>query len=166
MTRLFEAFEEGLGAIFFSWWRFWEIIVKVLEGDEGEVMGVKFVDLCLERRIKIIRYVMYSERQNISLRTRYDSWEGGMMRSSKGFESGQQLFSRVCVCVLFASGFCCLVFQKRIPSFWQLQRTIVVHWVYKVDHRRDGCSSLWGFLKQWLGEVDVLYSCLLSCQME
>jgi len=33
---------------------------------------------------------------------------GGIMRSSRGLESSQQLFSRVCVCVLFVSRFCCL----------------------------------------------------------
>jgi hypothetical protein len=33
--------------------------VKVLEGDEGEVVGVRFVDLCLEGSTKIIRYAMY-----------------------------------------------------------------------------------------------------------
>jgi hypothetical protein len=35
-----------------------------------------------------------------------------MMRSSRGFESDQQLFSKVCVWVLFISGFCCFTFQE------------------------------------------------------
>jgi hypothetical protein len=70
---------------------------------------------------------MYLERQSIYLRTGYDGWERGMTRSSKGLENGQQLFSRICVCVLFISKFYCLAFQKRIPWFWELQRIIVVH---------------------------------------
>ncbi len=36
--------------------------MEVLEGNEGEVVGVKFVDLCLKGSTKIIRCVMYSER--------------------------------------------------------------------------------------------------------
>ncbi len=47
----------------------------------------------------------------------FDGWGGGMMKSSKGFESGQQLFSKVCVWVLFIFGFCCLAFQERVPWF-------------------------------------------------
>jgi hypothetical protein len=39
------------------------------------------------------------------------------MISSKGLESGQQLFSKVCVWVLFLSGFCYLAFQERTPWF-------------------------------------------------
>jgi hypothetical protein len=40
------------------------------------------------------------------------------MRSSKGLESSQQLFSIIYVCVLFVSGFCCLVFFKsEYPDF-------------------------------------------------
>jgi hypothetical protein len=48
------------------------MIVEVLEGDEGKIVGVKFVDLCLERNTKTIRYAMYLERQSIYLRTGYD----------------------------------------------------------------------------------------------
>jgi hypothetical protein len=113
-----------------------------LEGNEGKIVGVRFVDLCLEGSTKTIHCAMYLERQNIYFRTKYDGWKGGMMRSSRSFESGQQLFSRVYVCVLFVSEFCCLAFQKRIPWFWELQKIITIHWVYKVDHKRDGCSSL------------------------
>jgi len=100
---LFEASEERLERVFLEiifLWRFWEIIVEVLEGDEREVVGVRFVDICFERSTKIIRYAMYLERQSIYIRTRYDGWKGGMMTSSRGLESGQQLFSRVCVCIL------------------------------------------------------------------
>ncbi len=89
--------------------------MKVLEGNEGEVVGVRFVDLCLEGSTKTICYAMYSERQNIYLITMYDGKEGGMMRSSRGLNSDQQLFSIVCVCVLFVSRFCCFVFQERVP---------------------------------------------------
>ncbi len=46
--------------------------MQVLEGDEGEVVGMRFVHLCLEGSIKTIRYAMYSERQNIYLKIRYD----------------------------------------------------------------------------------------------
>ncbi len=113
-------------------------LVKIL----GEVVGVRFVNLCLEKSTKIICCAMYLGRQSIYLRTRYDGWEEGMMRSSRGLESGQQLFSKVCVCVLFVSGFCCLVFQERVLWFWELQRTTTIHWVYKINHKRDGCNSL------------------------
>jgi hypothetical protein len=85
---------------------------------------------------------MYLKRHNIYLRTRYDGWKGGMMRSYRGLESNQQLFSRIYVFFLFVYGFCCLVFQERVPWFWELQMITTIHWVYKVDHRRDGCSSL------------------------
>jgi hypothetical protein len=51
---------------------FGEIIVEVLEGDEGEVVGMKFIYLCFEGNTKIIHCVMYSERHNIYLQTRYD----------------------------------------------------------------------------------------------
>jgi hypothetical protein len=40
-----------------------------------------------------------------------------MMRSFIGLESSQQLFSKVCVCVLFVFGFYCRVFQKWVPWF-------------------------------------------------
>jgi hypothetical protein len=53
MRRLLEAFEEGLGELFFLW-RFWEIILEVLEGDEREVVGMKFVNLCLKGSKKTI----------------------------------------------------------------------------------------------------------------
>jgi hypothetical protein len=46
--------------------------VEVLEGDEGEVLGVRFVDLCLEGSTKTIQCAMYSKGQNIYLRTGYD----------------------------------------------------------------------------------------------
>jgi hypothetical protein len=42
MRRLFEAYEEGFGgSVFFLRW-FWEIIVEVLEGDEGEAKLLDF----------------------------------------------------------------------------------------------------------------------------
>ncbi len=50
--------------------------MEVLEGDEGEVVGVKFVDLCLEEGTKIIHYTMYLERHNNYFRIGYDGWEG------------------------------------------------------------------------------------------
>ncbi len=51
--------------------------MEVLEGNEGEVVGVRFVDLCLEGSIKTICCVMYccamySRRQSIYLTTGYD----------------------------------------------------------------------------------------------
>jgi hypothetical protein len=46
--------------------------VEVLEGDEEEVMGMRFVHLYLEGSIKIICYAMYSERHSIYLKTSYD----------------------------------------------------------------------------------------------
>jgi hypothetical protein len=138
---------KDLGGFLFFLWRFWENIEEVLEGNDGEVVGMRFVDLRLEGNTKIIRCAMYLERQSIYLRTRYDGWERGMMRNSRGLESGQQLFSIVCVCVLFIFGFCCLAFQKRVPWFWELQRIASIHWIFKVNHKRDGCSFLYGFLK-------------------
>ncbi len=45
-----------------------------------------------------------------------------MIRSSRGLESGQQLFSRICVCVLFVYGFCCLAFQEQVPNFENSKR--------------------------------------------
>jgi len=80
-----------------------------------EVVRARFVDLCTRESTKTIRCAMYSRKQSIYLRTRYDGLTGGMMRSSRGLESDQQLFSRICVCVLFVSGFCYLVFQERVP---------------------------------------------------
>jgi hypothetical protein len=46
--------------------------VEVLEGDEEEVVGVRFVDLCLERSTKTICCAMYLERQNIYLKIGHD----------------------------------------------------------------------------------------------
>jgi hypothetical protein len=43
------------------------MIVKVLEGDERKVVGVMFVDFCLEGSTKTIRCAIYSERQSIYL---------------------------------------------------------------------------------------------------
>jgi hypothetical protein len=106
--------------LLFFLWRFWEIIVEVLEGNEGEVVGVRFVDMCLERSTKTIYCAMYLERHTIDFRTGYDGWERGMMRSSRGLESGQQLFLIVCVCVFFVFGFYCFDFQERVPWFWEL----------------------------------------------
>jgi hypothetical protein len=40
-----------------------------------------------------------------------------MMKSCRGFKSGEQLFSKVCVWVLFVSRFCCLVFREWVPWF-------------------------------------------------
>jgi hypothetical protein len=34
--------------------------VEVLEGDEGKVVGVRFVDLCFEKSIKTICCAMYA----------------------------------------------------------------------------------------------------------
>ncbi len=36
--------------------------MEVLEGDEGEVVGMSFVNLYFERSTKTIRCAMYSER--------------------------------------------------------------------------------------------------------
>ncbi len=36
--------------------------MEVLKRDEREVVGVKFVDLCLEGSTKTIHYAMYLER--------------------------------------------------------------------------------------------------------
>jgi hypothetical protein len=38
----------------------------------GEVVGVRFVNLCFEGSTKTIHYAMYLERQNVYLRTKYD----------------------------------------------------------------------------------------------
>ncbi len=46
--------------------------MEVLEGDEGEIVGVRFVDLRFEGSTKIIRCAMYSKRQSIYPKTRYD----------------------------------------------------------------------------------------------
>jgi hypothetical protein len=46
--------------------------VEVLEGDEIEVVGVRFVDIFLERSTKTICCTMYSKMQSIYLKTRYD----------------------------------------------------------------------------------------------
>ncbi len=46
--------------------------MEVLEDDEGEVVGVRSVDLCVEGSTKIIYCAMYSESQSIYLKTRYD----------------------------------------------------------------------------------------------
>ncbi len=46
--------------------------MEVLEGDEGEVVKVRFVDLYLEGNTKTIHYIMYSKRQSIYFRTKYD----------------------------------------------------------------------------------------------
>jgi hypothetical protein len=48
------------------------MIVELLEGDEGEVVGMRFVDICLEGNQKTVHYAMYLERQNIYLRAEYD----------------------------------------------------------------------------------------------
>ncbi len=61
MGELFEAYEEGFGKFIF-------FLVKI----QGEVVGVRFVDFCLEGSTKTIRCVMYLEMHNIYLRTRYD----------------------------------------------------------------------------------------------
>ncbi len=63
--------KKNLGGFFFLW-KFWEIIVEVLEGDQGEVVGMKFVNIYLEGSTKTICYAMYSERQNIYFRIGYD----------------------------------------------------------------------------------------------
>jgi hypothetical protein len=36
--------------------------LEFLEGNEREVVGMRFVDLCLEGSTKTIRYAMYLER--------------------------------------------------------------------------------------------------------
>jgi hypothetical protein len=46
--------------------------VEVLEGDEGKVVGVRFVDFCLEGSTKTICCAMYLERQSIYFRIGYD----------------------------------------------------------------------------------------------
>jgi hypothetical protein len=47
--------------------------VELLEGDERKVVGVRFIDLCLERSTKIVCCIMYLERQNIYLKIGYGS---------------------------------------------------------------------------------------------
>jgi hypothetical protein len=78
-------------------------------------VGARFLDLCLEGKYKTIRYTMYSKKQSIYLRTGFNGWARGMMKSSKGLENNQQLFSNVCVCVLFVSKFYYLTFQEQVP---------------------------------------------------
>jgi hypothetical protein len=39
------------------------------------------------------------------------------MRSSRGLESGQQLFPKFCVCVLFVSRFIVVLFKSKYPEF-------------------------------------------------
>jgi hypothetical protein len=46
--------------------------VEVLEGDEGKVVGMRFIDICLEGSTKTIRCLMYLESQNIYIKTGYD----------------------------------------------------------------------------------------------
>jgi hypothetical protein len=47
------------------------IIVEVLEGDERKVVGMRFINLYLERSTKIIHCIMYLESQNIYLKIGY-----------------------------------------------------------------------------------------------
>ncbi len=108
----------------------------------GEIVGVRFLNLCLKGKYKRIHCAMYSRRQSIYLIIGFDGWERGMMKSSRDLKSGQQFFSKVYVWVLFIFGFYCLAFQEQILWFWELRRIARVHWVYKVDHTQDGCSSL------------------------
>jgi hypothetical protein len=52
---LFEAFDKELkGGFYLFFWceDFWERIAEVLEGDEGEVVRVRFVDFCLKAKYK------------------------------------------------------------------------------------------------------------------
>ncbi len=46
--------------------------MEVVEVNEGEVVGMRFIDLCLERNTKTIYYIMYSKRHNIYFKTGYD----------------------------------------------------------------------------------------------
>jgi hypothetical protein len=41
-------------------------------GTRGEVVGMKFIDFCLEKNRKTIICAMYSERQSNYLKTNYD----------------------------------------------------------------------------------------------
>jgi len=49
-----EEIRKDLGRIFILFFceDFGEIIVKVLKGDEGEVVGMRFVDICLKAKYK------------------------------------------------------------------------------------------------------------------
>jgi hypothetical protein len=103
--------------LYFLLWRFWKIIVKVLEGNEREVVGVRFVDLYLVGSTKAIHCAMYLERQSIYLRTRYDGWEGGMIKSFRGLKSDQQLSSKSMFVFCLYLGFVVLLFKSEYPNF-------------------------------------------------
>ncbi len=82
---------------------------------KGSCGSEVFLNLCLKGKYETIHYAMYSGRQSVYIKTRFDAWVRGMMRSSRGLESGQWLFSKVYVWVLFVFGFYCFVFQERVP---------------------------------------------------
>ncbi len=68
--------------------------------------------------------------------------KGGSMKSSKGRESNQQLFSIVCVYVLLCLSFVVLFFNNKYPDFGNSRR---VHQSIKSTRsiiKKNGCSSL------------------------
>jgi hypothetical protein len=91
--------------------------VKVLEGDEKKVVGTRLVNLYLEGSTKTMCCAMYSERQSIYLRTRYDGRERGMMRSYRGLESGQQFFQESVFVFCLCLGFVVLFFKSEYLDF-------------------------------------------------
>jgi hypothetical protein len=88
----------------------------------GEVVGVRLVDLCSKRKYKTIHCAMQSEKQNTYIIIGFYGWVGGMMKSFRGLEISQQLFSKVCVCVLFVSVFYCFFFKSKYLDFRNSKR--------------------------------------------
>jgi hypothetical protein len=39
-------------------------------------------------------------------------------------------------------GFVVLLFNSEYPNFWEFRRIVTFHWIYKVDHTKDGSGSL------------------------
>ncbi len=60
----------------------------------------------------------------------------------KGFKTSQKSFSKCVFWVDLYERVLGLHFMKEYLDYREFQRTIIIHWCYKVDHVKEGCGSL------------------------
>jgi len=60
----------------------------------------------------------------------------------RSFENNHKSFL-ICVCqVDMYVSVIGLHFMREYPNYWELWRIAIVHWIYRVDHVKEGYASL------------------------
>ncbi len=60
----------------------------------------------------------------------------------RGLKNSLKSFSKCVFWVDLYVGVVGLHFMREYLDYWELQRTTIVHWNYRVYHTKEGCGSL------------------------